>query len=135
MGYGFQSVLEGLKGGVISSILTNFASQYAILTPLLNANTPPLNGSTNPSLDTALTGGQPVAQGVVQQQTPPAKPIADKQAASADATKKTTPTTNAPTQAPATSGRTTTGQTNAVAGVTVGGGVQAPTSIFDLQGG
>lgn len=35
MGYGFASVLNGLRGGVLSSILTNFSAQYPILTPLL----------------------------------------------------------------------------------------------------
>jgi hypothetical protein len=35
MGYGFQSVLQGLQGGVVRSILTNFASQYSALGPIL----------------------------------------------------------------------------------------------------
>jgi hypothetical protein len=35
MGYGFASVLNGLRGGVLSSILSNFSAQYPILTPLL----------------------------------------------------------------------------------------------------
>lgn len=35
MGYGFGSVLNGLRGGVLSSILSNFSAQYPILTPLL----------------------------------------------------------------------------------------------------
>lgn len=54
MGYGFVSVIEGLKGGVISSILTNFASQYPILTSLLgilNSNVPPPN-TEQPSIVT-----------------------------------------------------------------------------------
>ena len=35
MGFGFQSVLQGLQGGVIRSILGNYAAQYNILNPLL----------------------------------------------------------------------------------------------------
>lgn len=35
MGFSFQSILEGFQGGVIRSILTNFAAQYDILAPLL----------------------------------------------------------------------------------------------------
>ena len=76
MGYGLQSVLEGLQGGVINSILTNFASQYAILTPLLNlgsgiAGTPP-NKSYPAALQPAVTNPAiKVAQGIPQPQTPP----------------------------------------------------------------
>lgn len=35
MGYGFQSVLEGVQGGVVRSILSKYASQYSVLGPLL----------------------------------------------------------------------------------------------------
>lgn len=35
MGYGFQSVLEGLQGGVVRSILGNYANQYSVLAPIL----------------------------------------------------------------------------------------------------
>lgn len=35
MGFGFQSVLQGLQGGVIRSVLTNYAAQYNVLAPLL----------------------------------------------------------------------------------------------------
>ena len=35
MGYGFQSVLQGLQGGAIRSILSNYAAQYDVLAPLL----------------------------------------------------------------------------------------------------
>lgn len=35
MGFGFQSVLEGLQGGAIRSILSQFAAQYNVLAPLL----------------------------------------------------------------------------------------------------
>jgi len=37
MGYGFASLLDGARGGVISTILTDFAAQYNILAPLLGA--------------------------------------------------------------------------------------------------
>jgi hypothetical protein len=80
MGFGFESVLEGLQGGVITSILTNFASQYAILSPLVGLAPnigSTLNASTPPSLQPALAGGQPTAQGIVQPQTVPPKPIPD----------------------------------------------------------
>jgi hypothetical protein len=49
MGYGFASVLNGLRGGVLSSILSNFSAQYPILTPLLglvNGNSQ-IQGSSN----------------------------------------------------------------------------------------
>jgi hypothetical protein len=35
MGYGFQSVLQGVQGGVIRGLATNFASQYGVLGPLV----------------------------------------------------------------------------------------------------
>jgi len=57
MGYGFQSVLDGLQGGVIRSILTNFAGQYSVLGPLLAGTGN--NTSTGPTgFDTQLVGGQ-----------------------------------------------------------------------------
>jgi hypothetical protein len=37
MGYGFASLLDGARGGVINTILTDFAAQYNILAPLLGA--------------------------------------------------------------------------------------------------
>jgi hypothetical protein len=79
MGFGLQSVLDGMKGGVISSIVGNFANQYAILTPILNLGAgggggtltnkayPPMlkPSAVNPSIQTA--------HGVPQLQTPPPK--------------------------------------------------------------
>jgi hypothetical protein len=57
MGFGFQSVLEGFKGGVVRSILTQYAAQYKILAPLLAGQpekeegyTPRLIGTFNDSL-------------------------------------------------------------------------------------
>lgn len=53
MGFGFASVLQGLEGGVISSVLTNFAGQYPILTSLLgliNTTAPPPNASVPPTV-------------------------------------------------------------------------------------
>jgi len=35
MGYGFQSVLQGLQGGVVRGILSNYAAQYDVLAPIL----------------------------------------------------------------------------------------------------
>ena len=39
MGYGLESVLNGLQGGVISSMLEGFATQFSILSPLLTGRT------------------------------------------------------------------------------------------------
>jgi len=57
MGFGFQSVLNGFSGGVLSTILSKYASQYNILSPLLNGQpetsdgyTPKLIGVFNDSL-------------------------------------------------------------------------------------
>lgn len=82
MGYGLESVLSGLKGGVISSIVGNFANQYAILSPLIataggggtatNKAYPPMlkPSVVNPAIATT--------QGVPQPQTPPPKVIPTK---------------------------------------------------------
>lgn len=78
MGFGLQSVLEGLQGGVLNSILSNFANQYSILTPLLgNGNINTLNSSQPP-----VVGSSPVnpavavpKEGIPQPQTPPEPPI------------------------------------------------------------
>lgn len=82
MGYGLESVLSGLKGGVISSIVGNFANQYAILSPLIataggggtatNKAYPPMlkPSAVNPAIATT--------QGVPQPQTPPPKVIPTK---------------------------------------------------------
>jgi phage-related protein len=57
MGFGFQSVLEGFKGGVVRSILTQYSTQYKILAPLLAGQpeiakgyTPRLIGTFNDAL-------------------------------------------------------------------------------------
>lgn len=57
MGFGFQSVLNGFSGGVIRTILTQYAAQYNILAPLLAGRpetsqgyTPRLIGTFNASL-------------------------------------------------------------------------------------
>jgi hypothetical protein len=65
MGYGFVSVLDGLRSGVLSSILTNFASQYPILTPILGI----LN---NPNI---LSGNTPVPPGVEPSPVNPTRAI------------------------------------------------------------
>jgi len=61
MGFGFQSVLQGLQGGVVRSILTNYASQYNVLAPILGGTSNGLLGSGSTSsygFDTQLTGGR-----------------------------------------------------------------------------
>lgn len=82
MGYGLESVLSGLRGGVINSIVSNFANQYAILSPLIataggggtatNKAYPPMltPAATNPAIATT--------QGIPQPQTPPPKVIPTK---------------------------------------------------------
>jgi len=84
MGFGFEAVLNQLKGGVISSVISGFANQYSILTPLLQLGvdkTVPLNESLPPGLEpnTANPNGEPTAQGVPQPQQPPSKPISEEE--------------------------------------------------------
>jgi hypothetical protein len=50
MGYGFQSVLEGLQGGVVRSVLSKYASQYNVLAPLLAGSGSGLPQSYRPDL-------------------------------------------------------------------------------------
>lgn len=79
MGFGLQSVLEGLQGGVLRSILTNFANQYSILTPLLgNSVVSTLNSSQPPTVQgSAANPAIPVVkQGIPQPQTPPKDVVA-----------------------------------------------------------
>ena len=52
MGFGFQTVLQGLQGGAIRSILGNFANQYSVLAPLLAGT-----GNDQPSSYTAKAPG------------------------------------------------------------------------------
>ncbi len=79
LGFGFENVLEGLQGGVLTSILGNFSKQVGILTPLLNAkegsNVVNLAASYPPILQPALAGGQPTSQGIVQPQAIPKEVI------------------------------------------------------------
>lgn len=75
MGYGFASVLQGLRGGVLSSILSNFSAQYPILTPLIGGLglTNTLGGATGgaASLFTNPFGQKTTAGGIVQPQVIP----------------------------------------------------------------
>lgn len=73
MGFGFESVLNGLQGGVISSILNNFASQYSILTPLVGLATPSAPATTPNLTPAGANLSQATTQGVVQLQTMPPK--------------------------------------------------------------
>jgi len=79
MGFGLESVLSGLKGGVVNSIVGNFANQYSILTPLLNF-APGSGGNVLPNKayppavkDSAVNPTVKVAQGIPQPLTPPPK--------------------------------------------------------------
>jgi len=77
MGYGFVSVLDGLRSGVLSSILTNFANQYPVLTPILgilnNPNIPIGNPPLPPTVEASPVNPTRaiVKQGVTQPQQPP----------------------------------------------------------------
>jgi hypothetical protein len=78
MGYGLQSVLEGLQGGVLSSILQGFATQFSILSPLFTGQsvTPDFFGNetkTVPSNDgTTEYQTDPTSGTVAQVKTPQA---------------------------------------------------------------
>jgi len=82
MGYGFASVLQGLRGGVVSSILSNFAVQYPVLTPLIgglglnNGGLANLGGSSG--LFTNPYGQKTSAGGIVQPQSIPSLVIPNK---------------------------------------------------------
>jgi hypothetical protein len=57
MGFGLQSVLEGLQGGVLSSILQGFATQFSILSPLFTGQSvPPPNFANETSTATTPDG-------------------------------------------------------------------------------
>ena len=76
MGYGLSSVLNGLRGGVISSILKGFANQYPILKPLLGQIGPRQPTSYPPTLTpSAVNPSIPVVQGVPQMQEIPQEVI------------------------------------------------------------
>jgi len=73
MGYGFASVLQGLRGGVLNAIFSNFSTQFPLLTQLVGG----LGGGASsgaPGLLTNPYGQQTSAGGVVQPQTVP-KPV------------------------------------------------------------
>lgn len=74
MGFGLQSVLEGLKDGVVSSILEDFANQYSILTPLLgNTVQSTLNSTQQPKVESSVVNPNvPISkQGIPQPQQEP----------------------------------------------------------------
>lgn len=54
MGFGFQSVLEGLQGGVVRSVLSKYAQQYNVLSPLLQG----IGNSRPQSYAPNLVGGR-----------------------------------------------------------------------------
>lgn len=77
MGYGFESVLKGLQGGVISSILKDYSAQYSVLTPLVKTGSsePNIQGVPPALGQSSIGSNQAVAQGVVQPQAMPQRPI------------------------------------------------------------
>lgn len=144
MGFGFQSVLQGLQGGVVRSILSNYASQYSVLAPILGGKSNGLLGAggntaatSSYGFDTQLTAGR-YSRGYVDESArlPASQYNSSSQNSSGSASSSaSTGSTTANTTVAGTAlagSRTTTGSTNSVAGVTVGGGVQLPNSIFDL---
>lgn len=87
-GYGLQSLLNGLRGGVISSILNNYSLQVPILKPLFGALGPTgpggigQTGGTYPGSYPPYLAGFPGnpnvpvdSQGIPQLQSPPPRPI------------------------------------------------------------
>jgi hypothetical protein len=132
MGYGLQSVLQGLQGGVLSGILQGFATQFSILSPLFGAGQ-----AVSPTTDTfsnqtstittpdGTTYNTSAGTRVIAQTTPP-KPNYGAPPQTA------TPTTPALPAATIPATPTTTGSVNAPTGVTVGGGITTPRSLFDL---
>jgi hypothetical protein len=69
MGYGVEETLSKLQGGFVTQILEGFVSQAGILKPLLgeNPSSPPISNTQQeypPTVDSALTGGQPSVQGI-----------------------------------------------------------------------
>jgi hypothetical protein len=78
MGYGLKSVLDGMKDGVISGIVKNYAAQYSVLSPLLNmapGDKAPATNEDKPAAlkPSAVNPNIQVAQGIPQLQTPPKK--------------------------------------------------------------
>ena len=63
MGYGLQSVLEGLQGGVLSSILQGFSTQFSILAPLFTGQ------SVTPDFFNNETEATPTPDGTTEYQT------------------------------------------------------------------
>lgn len=61
LGYGLEGVLSGLKGGIISGILSDFEKQLGILSPILNQGGPAATTASSmqsdypPTVDGALT--------------------------------------------------------------------------------
>jgi hypothetical protein len=83
MGYGFVSVLDGLKGGVLTSVITNFTAQYHMLAPLLGlaqdnkATQPVTNPPSPPTVDPSVVNPNVTVnkQGVPQPQKMPPKAL------------------------------------------------------------
>lgn len=75
MGFGLQSVLEGLQGGVLSSILQGFGTQFSILSPLFTGQsvTPPSFGNETSTVTTpdGTTYNVDKTTGAVLQKNPP----------------------------------------------------------------
>jgi hypothetical protein len=133
MGYGFVSFLEAARGGILQSILNNFAAQYPILTPLLgmlyggsaltqNADTPPVVEPSDVNPDVKVTAKTQS----IQPQTVPQPVIPDNTQSEAlvNASNTISPIANRTNSiAPVTAGTTRSGNT----------GTTVIKSIFDLD--
>lgn len=128
MGFGLESVLEGLQGGVLASILQGFATQFSILSPIFTGQsvTPQYFANETGTVETpdGTTYTTPNNSRVPVGRTP--KPNYGE----TNTANTTTPNNVAPPSL-TTGSRTTTGATNAPTGVTIP--IQPPASIFDLQ--
>ena len=54
MGYGFETVLKGLREGALSTILTNLGGQFSVLSPVLQGL------SVNQGVDLSQGGFRPI---------------------------------------------------------------------------
>jgi hypothetical protein len=95
MGYGLQSVLEGLQGGVLSSILQGFATQFSILSPLFTGQsvTPDFFGNETravPSNDGTTEYQTDPTSGTVAQVNPPRPNYEEAESKSNTTTRSTT---------------------------------------------
>jgi hypothetical protein len=78
MGFGLQSVLEGIQGGVFASILGGFATQFSILSPIFTGQSVPPPSFPNSTTEATTPDGTAYAVGttgqIVKSETTSPKP-------------------------------------------------------------